>query len=370
VATSGALANLPAPDPFSQLAFYRDPQAKNPYSEQWNLGLERQFGANTVVTANYVGSQSHRLIVGGLYNTALTPGPNLNPDGTTATGNQVAAAFARRQLWQGIAPTFYDRGVGNGSYNALQLSARRQAGHGLSYLLAYTWSKTINVGSDGFFGVEGTSINDPYNLKNDRSVAGFDLPHVFSASFTAESPFGKGRRFSSNNSVVDYIAGNWQLNGIYTYTSGQPFTVAVSGDPANTLGGVAPWGDFQRANLVGNPNTGSCPNGAAVHTTACWFNTTAFAVPANFTFGNAGRNILRGARFQNVDMSLFRSFPFGEKRSLQFRAEAFNLLNHPNLGLPDNDGRQHAVVGDPNFGKIRRLRGIARELQLALKLIF
>ncbi len=237
-------------------------------------------------------------------------------------------------------------------------------------MLAYTWSKTINMGSDGFFGVEGTSINDPYNLKNDRSVAGFDLPHVFSASFTAESPFGKGRRFSSNNSVVDYIAGNWQLNGIYTYTSGQPFTVAVSGDPANTLGGVAPWGDFQRANLVGNPNTGSCPNGAAVHTTACWFNTTAFEVPANFTFGNAGRNILRGARFQNVDLSLFRSFPFGEKRSLQFRAEAFNLLNHPNLGLPDNDGRQHAVVGNSNFGRITSLRGIPRELQLALKLMF
>jgi len=370
VATSSAPTNLPAPDPFSQLAFYRDPQAKNPYSEQWNFGLERQFGADTVVTANYVGSQSHRLIVGGLYNTALTPGPDLNPDGTTATGNEIPAAFARRQLWQGIAPTFYDRGVGNGSYNALQLSARRQAGHGLSYLLAYTWSKTINMGSDGFFGVEGTSINDPYNLKNDRSVAGFDLPHVFSASFTAESPFGKGRRFSSNNSVVDYIAGNWQLNGIYTYTSGQPFTVAVSGDPANTLGGVAPWGDFQRANLVGNPNTGSCPNGAAVHTTACWFNTTAFEVPANFTFGNAGRNILRGARFQNVDLSLFRSFPFGEKRSLQFRAEAFNLLNHPNLGLPDNDGRQHAVVGNSNFGRITSLRGIPRELQLALKLMF
>jgi hypothetical protein len=112
VATSGAVTNLPAPDPFSQLAFYRDPQAKNPYSEQWNLGVDRQFGANTVVTANYVGSESHRLIVGGLYNTALTPGPDLNPDGTTATGDEIPAAFARRQLWQGIAPTFYDRGVG------------------------------------------------------------------------------------------------------------------------------------------------------------------------------------------------------------------------------------------------------------------
>src|SRR6266576_1242894 len=154
IAVTGApLTNAPPPTPFHQLSFFRDPQEKNPYSEQWNFGLERQIDANTVVTANYVGSQTHRLNVGGLYNTALTPGPNLNPDGTLATTPaEVAAAFAARQLWPGIDPTFYDRGVGNSSYNALQIAARNRGSHGLSYLVSYTYSKAIDVGSDGFFG--------------------------------------------------------------------------------------------------------------------------------------------------------------------------------------------------------------------------
>jgi len=173
IAVTGApLTNAPPPTPFHQLSFFRDPQEKNPYSEQWNFGLERQIDANTVVTANYVGSQTHRLNVGGLYNTALTPGPNLNPDGTLATTPaEVAAAFAARQLWPGIDPTFYDRGVGNSSYNALQIAARNRGSHGLSYLVSYTYSKAIDVGSDGFFGVEGTSVQDPYHLARDRSVA-------------------------------------------------------------------------------------------------------------------------------------------------------------------------------------------------------
>src|ERR1700682_5773055 len=358
----GTGVNTPDPTPFTQVAFYRDPQAKNPYSEQWNFGFERQFSGNTVVDVNYVGSQSHRLVVGGLYNTALTPGPNLNPDGTTATGAQIPAAFAARQPWPFITPTFYDRSVGKGSYNALQVSARHQAQHGLSYGVSYTYSKAIDEASDGFFGVEGQSSQDPYNLARDRSVAGFDLPHVLAVNFTAESPFGKGKRFTSNNGVVDYIVGNWQLNGIYTYTSGRNFSLAVPGDSANTRGGNS--GTYLRPNLVGDPNSGSCPNGAPVHTVACWFNTSAFALPAAFTFGNLGRNTLRGQRHQILDMSLFRSFPFAEKRKLEFRAEAFNILNHPTLGNPNG------TFNNANFGKITSTRSTERQLQLALKLIF
>jgi outer membrane receptor protein involved in Fe transport len=374
LAASGSATNAPAPTPFQQVAFYRDPQAKNPYSEQWNLGLERQIGANNVVTANYVGSESHRLVVGSIYNTALTPGPNLNPDGTLATTPaEIAAAFALRQQWQGISPTFYDRGIGNGTYNALQLSARgHDAQHGLTYLVSYTYSKTIDEGSDGFFGVEDTSVQNPYNIRADRSVAGYDLPHILSVSFTVDSPFGAGKRFSSSNDAVNYIVGNWQLSSIYTFTSGQPYTVTVPGDVANVNGGVSPPYNSERANLVGNPNTGSCPSpvsGGApipVGSVGCWFNTSAFAVPAAYTFGDTGRNPFRAGRFNNVDLTLARAFPFREKFSLLFRTDAFNLFNHPNLGVPD------ATVGDLNFGRVIGLRTNAnmRVLQLSLRLTF
>jgi hypothetical protein len=332
-------AGLPAPTPFGQVEWYRDPKAKNPYSEQWNFGVERQLGSNTVMTANYVGSQSHRLTVGGKYNVALTPGP-----GTPA---EVTA----RQPYPYIVPTFYDRSVGNSSYNAFQFSANHRSANGLTYLVAYTWSKSIDVGCSGFFGIESCSVQDPYNIKGDRSVSGFDLPHVLSASAVAPLPFGKGRRFANSSGLVNYIIGNWQLNGILTLTSGVPYNVHISSDIANTE-----TGDF-RANQVGDPHL-SNPS------TKEWFNTAAFVSPAPFTFGTSGRNSLRADWFKNLDVSLFRDFPLGERRSLQFRAEAFNVTNTPTWGIPVND------LNNPTLGSIASTRSTERQLQLSLKLYF
>jgi hypothetical protein len=341
-------AGLPAATPFGQVEWYRDPKAKNPYSEQWNFGVERQLGQNTVMTANYVGSQSHRLTVGGLYNVALHPGP-----GTPA---EVTA----RQPFPYIAPTFYDRSIGNSSYNAFQFSANHRSANGLTYLVAYTWSKSIDVGCSGFFGIESCSVQDPYNIKGDRSVSGFDLTHVLSASATAPLPFGKGRRFANSGGFFNYIIGNWQLNGILTLTSGLPYYVYISSDVPN-IGNFAPaiaGNGNVRANLVGDPNL---PNPS----TSEWFNTAAFAPPAPFTFGNSGRNSLRADWFKNLDLSLFKDFPFNEKRSLQFRAEAFNVTNTPTWGIPINDLNNHAQLGS-----ILSTRSTERQLQLSLKLYF
>src|SRR6266700_2813500 len=220
-------AGLPAPTPFGQVEWYRDPKAKNPYSEQWNFGVERQLGQNTVITANYVGSQSHRLTVGGLYNVALHPGP-----GTPA---EVTA----RQPFPYISPTFYDRSIGNSSYNGFQFSTNHHGPNGLNYLVAYTWSKSIDIGCSGFFGIESCSIQNPYNIKGDRSVSGFVLTHVLTASAFAPLPFGKGRRFANSNGFVNYLIGNWQLNGILTLTSGVPYYVYISSDIPN-IGNFAP----------------------------------------------------------------------------------------------------------------------------------
>ncbi len=338
-------AGLPAPTPFGQVEWYRDPKAKDPYSEQWNFGVERQLSQSTVMTANYVGSQSHRLTVGGLYNVALTPGP-----GTPA---QVTA----RQPFPYISPTFYDRSIGNSSYNALQFSTNHRSSSGLTYLIAYTWSKSLDVGCSGFFGIESCSVQNPYNIKGDRSVSGFDLTHVLSASATAPLPFGKGRRFANSSGFVNYIVGNWQLNGILTLTSGLPYSVFISSDVPN-VGNFAPWSGNVRANQVGDPNL-SNPS------TSEWFNTAAFAPPAPFTFGDSGRNSLRADWFKNLDLSVFRDFPFTEKRSLQFRVEAFNVTNTPTWGIPVNDLNNHT-----QFGSIISTRSTERQLQLSLKLYF
>jgi hypothetical protein len=338
-------AGLPAPTPFGQVEWYRDPKAKNPYSEQWNFGVERQLGRSTVMSANYVGSQSHRLTVGGLYNVALTPGP-----GTPA---EVTA----RQPFPYIAPTFYDRSIGNSSYNAFQFSTNHRSANGLTYVVAYTWSKSIDVGCSGFFGIESCSVQDPYNIKGDRSVSGFDLTHVLSASATAPLPFGKGRRFANSGGLLNYIIGNWQLNGILTLTSGLPYNVFISSDIPN-VGNFAAFSGNVRANQVGDPNLSNPGTGE-------WFNTAAFTPPAPFTFGNSGRNSLRADWFKNLDLSLFKDFPFNEKRSLQFRAEAFNVTNTPTWGIPVNDLNNPAQLGS-----ITSTRGTERQLQLSLKLYF
>jgi hypothetical protein len=163
---------------------------------------------------------------------------------------------------------------------------------------------------------------------------------------------GKGRRFgSAMPRVLDEAVGGWQVAGIVTAQSGFPFSVTEYSDPSNTAGGF----DY-RPNLIGNPSVSN-------QSIAEWFNPAAFAVPANYTFGNAGRNILRGPGLQNWDLSLLKNFHFNERIYLQFRAEAFNTFNHPHFYNPDSnfqDGTAGQILGasDP------------RLLQLAAKIYF
>jgi Carboxypeptidase regulatory-like domain/TonB dependent receptor-like, beta-barrel len=338
----GAAVALPDPTPFNQVAWFQDPLAKNPYSEQWTFGVQHQIGTNTVVTANYVGSHSSRLMIGFFANSAVTPGPG---------------PIAPRQPYSYVSPTFYDQSIGRSNYNGFQFSMKHQAGRYLSFLASYTWSKTIDVGCDGFYAVEGCSIQNPYDLNQNRSVAGYDLPHMFSLSWIAQSPFGAGKRFDSHNKAVNLIAGHWSLNGIATLTSGQPYDVGISGDIANTgNSGCCSYG-YERLNLVGNPNLTN-------PTTAQWFNPAAFQIPQPFTFGTEGRYALRADKFKNLDLSVFRDFPVSESKRFQFRAEMFNFTNTPTWGIPINN------FNDPRFGRILNTRSVERQIQLALKFYF
>jgi hypothetical protein len=331
---------FPAPTPFGQVGFEYDPNLKDPYSEQWNFGVQKLIGSSTALTVNYVGSSSHRLDVGGIYNGALTPGP----------GDPQA-----RAKYPYIAPTFYDRSVGSGNYHGLQVSLDKRYTNGLSYAVSYTFSKSIDVGGDGYYGVEGGVPQDAYNpARYDRSVSGLDLTHILSVNTLYEIPVGKGKRFSTGHGVLDYILGGWQINNLFQAHSGIAFTPLTSSDIANTGQALG----YEHLNLVGSP-------GLSKRTAAEWFNTAAYATPALFTFGNAGRNSLRGPSYWDLDTSLFRLFPVGEGRQFEFRVEAFNVLNNVNLGQPNND-----INSGSAFGTINSTANPARQLQLAAKFIF
>jgi hypothetical protein len=339
----GVLGALPPATPFNQVSWFADPHIKNPYSDEWNFGIQYQLSSDTTMAANYVGSRGSRLDVGEYQNVATTPGP-----GDPAT-------VASRRPYPYITPTFYDQSIGKSTYNAFQFALRRGTSHGLAYLVSYTWSKSLDLGCSGWYGVEGCSTQDPYDLRADKGVSGFDLTHILTASWVYELPVGGGKRFSTGNRGADYVLGNWKLNGILTLTSGAPYQVGTSGDIANTGMSGSPY--YERANRVGDVNafTLSPQNG---------LNRAAFQTPAPYTFGNLARDSLRADRFQNVDFSIFREFPIRETKRFEFRADMFNLTNTATLNIPVND------LSQPNFGVITSTRSTERQIQLALKLYF
>jgi Carboxypeptidase regulatory-like domain len=331
---------LPAATPFTLLQTYKDPFMTTPYTEEWNFGIQQQLGATTALSVDYVGSHGSRLDLNTFFNTA-PPGPGAQP---------------ARRPYPYITPTNFERTNGRSSYEALEVSLNRRMSKGLSTLLSYTWGKSLDISCSGWAGVEGCANQDPYNVNADKSVSAYDLTHIFSASVVYELPFGKGKQLASGRGVLDYAIGGWQTNAILGLHSGIPYTLGVSGDIANT-GNSNNAGYYERLNVTGDPNLDH-------PTTAQWFNTKAFAVPANFTYGNLGRNTLRTNWGRNLDLSLFRDFPVRESVRLQFRAEAFNVTNTPVWGTPVSN------FSNANFGRVLSVGNTPRQLQLALKLRF
>jgi hypothetical protein len=318
---------------------------KMPYSDQWNVGVEQGLGNNIVLSLAYVGAHDSQLNQGTVGNTDPTPG-------TTSTE-------VIRRPYPYIPVTFYDKSVGQSKYNSFQFRLQQRASHGLTYIISYTYSKSMDKGCSGDFGSEGCETETPYNTNNDRSVSGFDLPHIFSGSFVYDIPVGKGKQFSTHNNALDYVVGNWQLGGILTLHSGSPFDVTVAnGDAAGT------GNDVDRANLLlSNPYaSGQGP--------LQYLNPNAFGIPISATttqvgsYGNLGRNSLRTDAAHNLDMSLTRMFPIKERTNLQFRCDFFNISNSVIFGGPQN------TLGNANFGIITGTANASREIQFSMKLLF
>jgi hypothetical protein len=329
---------LPGPSPFTQGdAYFFDPNWKNPYSIQWNLGVERQLAQNLLLTINYVGSTSHRVDVGGRYNVAPTPGPG---DPTTR--------FPYPYM---PIPFSFDRSVGGSNYHALQVSLEKRYSQGLALTVSYSYSKSLDFGSSGLFSIEGFSVENPYNISPDYGPSSFNIPHNLTVSWVYQLPFGAGKRFSTGNKIVDVVLGDWQWNGIADIRSGQPINITVNGDIANT-------GNFgyERPDVVGDFRHWNS-------TKAEWFNTKAFAAPQPFTFGNASRDMLRTQFVHVFNMGLFKQIPIHGGVHGELRAEAYNVFNTPILAAPDSE------LTDSTFGQVTTAQA-PRTMQIGARIHF
>lgn len=310
--------------PFPSGGGFVDTRFKIAYSWQWNLQIQKQLGTSGVAKVAYVGSATSRSPVQVPFNISTVLGPT--------------QVLPFPQMHYGFSEI---QSIGHVSYNAFQAQYSKRYSGGLSVITAFTWSKDINVGCSDFW--EGCNIENPYDMRTNRGVSLTDVPFVFTFSSVYELPFGKGKSFA-NSGPAAVAFGGWQINGILSTRSGTPFTPGINFDNENANGGN------ERPDVTGSTH--------GPKTLAEWFNTSAYFLPPPYTYGDAGRDSLRGPGYTDVDFSLFRNFTFAEHYTVQFRAEAFNLFNHPNFNNPD------ATLEDPTFGVISSANS-PREYQFA-----
>jgi len=246
---------------------------------------------------------------------------------------------------------------GDSNYHSLQLTAEKRFSNGISFLSAFTYAHSIdNVPLQQSGNGEGPLPQDPRYRYLDRGDSLFDIRRRFTQTLLYDLPFGQGKRFHFEQKWANTLLGDWQANLILTKQSAMPFAPVLANSVANT-------GTSSRPNLLGDWQI-SDP------TITHWFNTALntagapWATPAQYTFGNAGRGILRGPGRTDVDFSVFKQFPITEKLRLQFRGEFFNLFNHPQFDLPN------PTIGSPSAGVISGTVGTPRDIQFSLRLFF
>lgn len=323
-----------------------DPRFRSGYAQQMNLQIQQQLPKDLVFKIGYVGNLGRRLDNSYNFNQP-DPGPG--------------APAPRRPLFR-IAPNVinvdYNVSDGRSSYHSLQTTLERRFASGIGFLTAYTWSHSIDNVPNQFGGADNGPIPQDIRFRNaDRGTSGFDTTHRLVHSMNYELPFGKGRRFDPGNAVLNQIVGGWDTNLIFTGQSGLPFTPVLANAVANASGSRP---DRFKSGTLENRDR------------ARWFDTSlgapgsgaAWGTPAVFTYGNGGRNILRGPGRVNFDYSLFKNFQIREQFRLQFRTEIFNLFNTPQFDLPNGS------IGNPNAGIITGTVGTPRQFQFALRLSF
>jgi hypothetical protein len=327
---------------FSQVSQWMvDPKFRTPYFDQWNGGIERQLPGNLALDANYVGSNGRHEDWGPVMNVPQ-PGPGNIQD---------------RRPFPYMQEQWFDQSVGDSRYNAMQVTLNERGVHGVGFLVAYTLAHSNSDGCN--LGASCHSSN-PYNRAGDYGNSDLNQKNAFSAAFTGQSPFNH-----SPSKFVSNVAGGWSLSGMVQFSSGQNFTVTSSSDTENV--GCC---NQERVDVVGNPKAGTIINTAGGKE---WFDPTAFALPAAYTYGSEKVNPYTDQMRHDVDMSLLRQFHIGlgETRYFEFRADSFNLFNNVIFNGPNANISNYSANPVTNtFGVITSQQNSPRQLQMALKFYY
>jgi hypothetical protein len=304
-----------------------------PYVEQWSFSVQRQLPEAMVAQVSYVGSGTHRLYY-----------PLQIDQPRPGAGN----VQTRRPLPQYSAVYQYAPFIAS-SYNSLQGQVERRFNRGLYLLAAYTWSHSIDNGSSQ---VDSTPApQDALNLATERGDSNFDVRNRFVFSSVYDLPVGHGHALGGSSRIANAVAGGWTAKAIFSAQGGLPFTPIEAVDQSNT-------GTTARPNRIAK---GSLETGRSI---SRWFDTSAFPTPSQYTFGNSGRDILRGPGFHNLDLALSRRVSIRELATAELRAEAFNVLNTPQFSLPN------ATLGQTTTSAISSVVNPQRQIQLALRISF
>lgn len=318
------------------------PEQVRPYVQSWNFAIQRALSGGFVLDVAYVGNRGVHNLSGWNYNAGRVIGAG-------NAGRPLAGPFGRTQDTNLRLAT-------NTYYHSLQVKFDRRYSNGFGLTTAYTWSKAINFSDDtGGLSIDG--LTEEF-MSSNKGRQGTDRTHIFTQSYSYEIPLGKGKKYLQSGPGA-WILGDWQVQGILSLMTGEPFTITAPGSTLN-----AP-GNQQRANVLGTPtmfNEVAGPGGDAL-----WFSTNSFETPAQDTFGDAGREILDGPGLVNLDFSIFKNFPaafINEEADFTLRVEAWNFFNTPHFRNPNGS------TSSGNFGKVTRAQNDSRQFQLGLTLRF
>jgi hypothetical protein len=332
------------------------------FDQEWRLDIQRSIGQKFVADVAYVGThgdknpftRSINAVAANLMYHNAVPGTNMNQ-------------YRPNPNFQSINTNIND---GHSLYSGLQLGLRKEFTAGMSLLLNYTFSRTMDNGSStgGNGAVNIDAIQNLYNLGANWARAINDTPSVFTAGIVYPIPVGYGKTFLNRRGVADEIIGGWRLSSVVMLHSGLPFTPTVgTGNQSGAIDGN--W----FPNVVGNPKIGgtvsanpTCNAPASVHKVSAWFNECAYVIPPAGQFGDSTRTSLRGPGMKQVDASISKSYTMpllGEAGAFELKADAFNVFNHTNLLNPN------ASIGTAAAGIISSSQG-ARNMQFGAKFIF